>query len=201
MWWSKRPAPLPWWSKRPAPLSGRLKRLLPARRWAVLAAVLALSACGFHPLYQSRGDAASPIAKEFASIRINGIADRDGQILRNLLLERLNPDGEPLHPRYVLSVHLTRQMSGIAYQKDATASGGELTLTAVYTLRDTANNATYGGSAASVISVNYLGARYASVAAERDAENQALTQLADSLQDRLATYLYHGAVTRPDGPQ
>ncbi|MCM0018644.1 MAG: hypothetical protein NBV67_01485, partial [Tagaea sp.] len=83
---------------------GRARR--PSRRAlsAALAAAFVLAGCGFEPLHRTtaRGSAADSLA----AIRIDPIADRSGQILRNYLLDRLSPRGTPARPDYVLRVRL-----------------------------------------------------------------------------------------------
>ncbi|MCW5774643.1 MAG: hypothetical protein KIT16_23565, partial [Rhodospirillaceae bacterium] len=71
----------------------------------VIAAALALGGCGYRPLYGDRGTSdAVNVSGELARVKIAGIADRRGQILRNYLLDRMNPAGEPADPRYVLII-------------------------------------------------------------------------------------------------
>ena len=61
----------------------------------------ALVGCGFQPLH-SRNAGGS--AARLAEIRIMPIADRIGQQLHNLLLDKLTPMGPPAVARYVLRV-------------------------------------------------------------------------------------------------
>ncbi|MCM0018613.1 MAG: hypothetical protein NBV67_01330, partial [Tagaea sp.] len=63
-----------------------------------------LAGCGFEPLH--RATARGSAADSLAAIRIDPIADRSGQILRNYLLDRLSPRGTPARPDYVLRVRL-----------------------------------------------------------------------------------------------
>ena len=81
-------------------------------------------------------------------------------------------------------------MVGINYQKNATASGGEITMSAEWQLLDyqSGQRVAYGHFS-SIDSVNYLGPRYASVAAEQDATERSLTDIADMITDRVAVYL------------
>ncbi len=158
---------------------------------------LVLSGCGFHPMYGQRADSVAGAAgPELAAIRIAAIADRKGQILRNALLERLNPRGEPDKPRYVLTVTVSESMTGLGVQRNNTASLGEMTVSATYQLRTFLTAAPVAsGSATSVVSVDYLGARYGSVAIERDAEDRVLIDIADDLRNQLAARLKNPAVT------
>src|SRR5690242_7641602 len=68
--------------------------------------LLALAGCGFRPLYGTR--AADPyVGPEMGGIYISPLPDRDGQLVRNALLDRIDPKGEPQQPRYRLDIKLT----------------------------------------------------------------------------------------------
>lgn len=75
-----------------------------------------LSGCGFTPLYgdgrTGQTSAAISAVEGASQIRILPIADRQGQILHNLLRDRLNPTGQPFDPRFELSVTLSTGTSG-----------------------------------------------------------------------------------------
>ena len=72
---------------------------------AYVAALIFLAACGFQPMYGSRG--APGTQMQMASIEVGIIKDRQGQLLRNLLLDRINPGGTPQSPNYTLTVQMS----------------------------------------------------------------------------------------------
>lgn len=94
-------------------------------------ALLCLTACGMHPLYQNQGnfDICYPI-------KIATIKDREGQILRNYLFDLLTPQGEPSKPQYILEVTLTTSIRNVGINKDETTSRKEALLTGSYRLKD-----------------------------------------------------------------
>lgn len=69
-------------------------------------------------------------------IKIGQISDRQGQILRNYLLDIFNPHGEPCRPLYRLNVKITISEDAFAFRKDATASRQIMTSTALFELVD-----------------------------------------------------------------
>ncbi len=155
-----------------------------------LGAALSLAGCGFHPLYTERAGPHTEVRQALASVYVGTIQDRMGQQMRNMMVERLTPDGEPSAPRYRLNITLTRVMGGINFQKNATASGGEMTLSAQWYLNDNKTGRLIrSGALSSTDSVNYLGPRYASVSAERDAESRLLTDMADMITDQVAVFV------------
>jgi LPS-assembly lipoprotein len=126
-----------------------------------------------------------------ALIRVMPIADRSGQELRNLLLSRLSPGGEPANYRYVLTVRLTESLGSMGFQKDASSTLGKLTTSAQFTLSDVGSEQPVGlsGSLVSESSFDYEGPRYGSVAMERDARTRVLTDLADRISNQVGGML------------
>jgi len=163
-----------------------------ARLAFLLVAVLLLgpTGCGFRPLYGRHQSAEiAGTTERMAGIRIGQIIDRNGQILRNDLVERLTPQGEPANPQYTLSVLLNESMAGLGQQTNSYATLGEMQVTATFTLRDGDGKEGFVGTSVAVVSVNFLGPRYGSVAVERDAEARGLSQLADDMRDQIASYM------------
>jgi len=74
-----------------------------------ITAVLFLTACGFHPVYGV--NKYTPIGAEtkFQQINIGNIPDREGQYLRNALIDRLYRDNRPEAPAYNLTVTPLRE--------------------------------------------------------------------------------------------
>lgn len=146
--------------------------------------------CGFRPLY-ARPDAAavSPASAELAAIRVAGIEDRTGQQLRNALVQRLTPGGEPARARYVLTVTVSQSMEGLAAARDGNATIGRMQMVANFKLGEIdSDRALFGGSSRSLATFRMLGPRYGTVAIERDAEERALADLAEDIRSRLAVF-------------
>jgi LPS-assembly lipoprotein len=167
-----------------------------------LAALLPLSACGFRPLYGKAGvnGLDTDTRRDLASVRILPIADRTGQQLRNALVERMSPRGEPVAAKWTLAVLVSTSMTGLGLRKDAVSTLGEMTVSATYTLA-AAGAKTGGlgtsGTATAVVSVNFLGPRYGSVAAERDAEERAIAEIAENIREQVAVFLRDPAHRTP----
>ncbi|OAN49265.1 hypothetical protein A6A04_03885 [Paramagnetospirillum marisnigri] len=158
--------------------------------WSRVAFVIALLAlgpvgCGFSPIYGKRGDADSPVSADLAQIRIQPIKDRLGQQLRNALVQRLTPQGEPGAPRFNLAVDVTSSASDMGYRRDSFATLGSLTMNASISLSGDGVSLA-SGQVKTVVYFDYLGPRYASVAMERDAEERAVAQLADDIRSQVA---------------
>lgn len=159
-----------------------------SRAFAVLA-ILALGpvGCGFSPLYGKGGGGESDpsVAREMAAVRILPIKNRLGQQVRNALVQRITPQGEPGDYRYTLAIEVNEDAADLGYRRDSFATLGSLTLSASFSL--TGGGAALGGGVSrTTIYFDYLGPRYASLAAERDAEERAIVQLADDLRSQIA---------------
>ncbi|HKX90570.1 MAG TPA: hypothetical protein VJM13_15255, partial [Sphingopyxis sp.] len=102
------------------------------------AAALVLSGCGYRPVYGEHSVATSGDAGRagLQSVKVLGIADRRGQLLRNYLLDRMNPSGEPATPRYVLAVTTSEATRVTDSRPDGTATRADLIVQVRYNLRD-----------------------------------------------------------------
>lgn len=160
-----------------------------ARPAAVLAVLLALAsgACGFQPMYGKGADQVS--MAELDSVQIPYLAEREGQLLRNMLMRRFNPDGRRRETRYRLDIVLVKSIINLGVRRDATATRANLSLTANFVLRDTATGKPlYQGQSVSTVSYNILDERFTTVAAEQDAVERAARAVADNLKLRIGAY-------------
>lgn len=151
-----------------------------------------LAACNLRPLHGGSSGAAAN--RELASIAVDVPRSRIGQILRNQLLDELNPAGMEVPQRYVLIVRLDRERDALAIQLDDTVTRFDLTLLARFELRRKADGVTlYQGAARRVASYNVVRAPYATLVAEEDAERRAARELSREIRARLAVRLEEAA--------
>ncbi|MGQ0675895.1 MAG: LPS assembly lipoprotein LptE [Rhodospirillales bacterium] len=147
-----------------------------------------LGGCGFHPLYG--GDGAREASAELAAVHISTIPDRNGQMLHNLLLDRVNPQGRPGDPRYVLDIRLTESKANLGIIKDSSSTLAQIASTASYTLRDLkANKVLQTGRSRSVTSYNIVQSDFATLAAEKDARARTLRDIAEDVATKVAVFL------------
>jgi LPS-assembly lipoprotein len=148
--------------------------------------LLAVAACGFRPLYGTRS--ADPrAASELAGIYIAPLPDRDGQLVRNALLDRLNPKGEPEQPRYRLDVRMQISETPVALQKDETATRAQITYTVLFTLYE-GNVALTNGTFTRDFSFDYVNQQYSNISARNDVKRRAADEIATEIRNRMATY-------------
>lgn len=183
-----------------------MSRLRVASLFASLAvAALAASGCGYKPVYgeQTTATVGDATYASLATVKILGIADRRGQILRNYLLDRMTPRGEPGTPRYLLSVTTSETTRITDSRADGTATRADLVVTARYALRDaTTDLLVFSDSGQAVSTYNLLTARFASVVSEDEARRRAAEQLADQISVNVAMFLNRRHTpARADKPQ
>jgi LPS-assembly lipoprotein len=162
-------------------------------RRGLLLLPLVLAACGFEPLYGSRERGGPGSVEALQQIAVGPIPDRIGQVLRNNLLDRLTPTGEPDRPRYRLAVALAVSKEGLAITKDESITRFNLRIIASFVLYDTANNAEVTrGVSRTIAAYNVVTSQFATLVAEKDAESRAARELSEDIRTRLAVHF-----TRP----
>ena len=165
------------------------------RRKGYFLIVLLLAACGFRPLYvgQSTQDSISgkQLTQEMASIFIDIIPDRTGQILRQTLANRLTPHGETKDPRYRLSVRLSEAvLSQQGVRQDNLATRYVMTFTAYYTLYTyPENHQILSDSTIGRSSYDVQLSPYATDVAEQTAKERIMKIIGDDIALRLAAFL------------
>jgi LPS-assembly lipoprotein len=147
---------------------------------------LFLTACGFHPLYSPTSDDGTVCYP----LKIATIPDRDGQILRNHLVDLLIPSGTPLRPLYVLNVQLTETTIDTGIRKDETTKRKQVTLTGEIILTDAKCRVVYKHCAKVINSFAVIGENYYSdYVAENYAKKEALRLLAEKIKIFVIAYL------------
>lgn len=146
-----------------------------------------LGACGFRPLLAR--DEGETIQSELAAIRVTGLSGRLGQHLEIALDENLNPTSSDVPSRYELAINLANTNSALAIQLDNTITRYNLTLTAVFELKDWSDNGLlYRSTVQRVASYNVRRAPFATLTAQKDAERRAAGEIADDIRTLLALH-------------
>ena len=169
--------------------SGALRRGRVLAMVGLSVAMLSLAGCGYRPLYGSSPEN-TQVSSELAKVRIGLIADRAGHRLRNHLLDRMNPGGEPSAPSYALSVDLQETRVDLGVRRDETRTRANLILTATFRLRDMANSRIlFTATARRVASFNIRDAEFSTISAESAARRRTVEGLADEITRRVAIFL------------
>jgi LPS-assembly lipoprotein len=170
----------------------KLNRAQLTRRVAFAFAMLPLAACGFHPLYAENRRVADEPA--LAAIKVMPIADRMGQQLELSLREQLNPHDLSLETRYQLSITLAVSRADLGIQRDATATRGQVNVTAIIVLADAKTaKVLYRASAHSLSAFNVVNDAFAAQVAQDDSDLRTVRDLADEIRTRIAIFLQQHA--------
>lgn len=174
----------------------RISTRLPAM-FAMLAA-LSVAACGFRPLYGDNSAAGKPsVQADLGQVAITPIRSRTGQILRNHLIDRMNPSGQPGSAgAYTLIIRLGVRKQELGIRRDETATRANLIMTVNYVLVEQASGAViHRGISRAVTSYNILDDEFATLIAEKDARARGAEELADDITTQMA--LYFNRTKRP----
>ncbi len=151
-----------------------------------LCAALALTGCGFTPMY---GDTAtSDIPAQLDTIAVQNIPARPGQMLRDALQDQLYTAGTPTQELYSLHVSYNINTVGTGIQQDSSTTYDRSTATANWTLTpigDPKKNLAKG-QAISVNAANVIDQQYFAITLETTTVNQ---QLADDIAQQIDTQL------------
>lgn len=166
-----------------------------ARRRRVLALCLGagilagvLGGCGYRPLYG--GGAQGGVVGDLAAVKIGLIPNRTGQYLRNILLDRMNPRGEPLQPLYKLEVAILPSRQELGVRKDDTSTRANFIVVSRYRLLDAGNGRIlFEAEGRRVASFNISDDDFSTISAAAGARRRVARELADEIVVRIAVYL------------
>jgi LPS-assembly lipoprotein len=154
-------------------------------------AALALSGCGFHPLYGRIGE--DPQAQEiFASIYVEPIEqERIGYDLRNDLMDLLRASNRTTGTAYRLHVDVTETREGVALQNDATITRYDILFTAKYELTDAKLKSVLKGTESTLESFDVAQSPYSSLTGQESSEKRAAQDIAEHIRIDLGVHFAH----------
>jgi LPS-assembly lipoprotein len=160
------------------------------RNFILFAVLLSLAACGFRPVYGVNRDTPTGVEEKLAQVDIANIPDREGQYLRNQLIDRFYRDGRPVDPKYTLNaMNLTETKTDLDITKSSDTTRAQLRETIGYYLVDnTTGETVLSRSAISITSYNVLGSEFATRVTEENARTDALDDLARQIELQLNLY-------------
>ncbi len=174
-----------WWSETKRTRLSRRNLL----RAAGGAALLALPGCGFQPLYARSETTGASTVDRLASVRVDPLSGRVGQLLHNFLRDRLNPQGQPAKPAYFLEVSLSESTEELAIRRDETATRVNLKLFATYVLKQAGEQSElFRGRSQTINSYNILQSQFATQVSEDDARKRGLRELSEDIKAQLAVF-------------
>jgi LPS-assembly lipoprotein len=154
----------------------------------ILLAALSLSSCGFTPMYGTQ--AGKPTAQNLEQIDIAIIPNREGQFLRNALMDRFYTSGVPTAPTHRLKIStLQEQTYNFDITVDSEATRRQLKLSTAMHLIDLETNKTVlNRPLLSIASYNVLQSEFSTIVTEQSARENALNDLARQIERQLSLY-------------
>ncbi len=145
-----------------------------------------MSGCGFHPVY---GKSESNVSAQLASVRIETIPGREGQIIQNKLAYLLNPTNQNAPAAYSLIVTVKDQHSELGINTDLRVTRYDVIPNANYSLisLDT-NKVVDTGHVRIKSSYNRTVSEFATFVAEQNAAELADNEAAEEIRSRLIYY-------------
>lgn len=175
------------WPRQDKQTQPAIRRI--ALAFVLLSATLSVASCGYRPLYGELDDKGTSVVNDMAAVQIRPIRNRNGQILHNELLDRLNPQGAPANADYLLEATLREQRIWTAIRKDDTATRANLQMNCDYNLRDAKTGEVILRSRSfAAISFNVQSSEYATIMSENDARRRGAVLIADDIKLRLAAH-------------
>ncbi len=147
---------------------------------------LLLTGCGFTPLY---GGGAAPQAR-FDTVEIGNIPDREGQYLRNALIDRFYTQGRPSSPDHTLVVApIVESLTDLDITKNSSATRAQLRLSTTMTLLENASGKpVLTRTLTSLNSYNILASQFTTRVSEENVREAALDDLARQIETQMALY-------------
>jgi LPS-assembly lipoprotein len=155
-------------------------------RRALLGGALLAGGCGFRPLH---GPAPGGASAALAGVRVANIPERTGQMLRQALARRLDPQGAGTAPRHELRVALAIQNEPIGFRRDGAPSRIRATARADWRVvaLGTPETEVASGREQAFDAFNIPDGQFFAADVSRDAmERRLMEQLADRIVQRLA---------------
>lgn len=176
---------------------------------AVTALIALFAGCGFEPLYVEKKTSGdwyydnefdTGIIEEMASVKVELIQNRIGQLIRNDLLDKLSPKGQPQHPKYYLKVtNIKKQEIDQALRNDITATRKKVIYTVSYVLKNNEHSNLISGNSVAYLGYDILRDPYSTTFAQKKIEKNAAKIIANDISLRLGAY-FHSLQTKRGNP-
>ncbi|MEO0465397.1 MAG: LPS assembly lipoprotein LptE [Pseudomonadota bacterium] len=150
------------------------------RTAALIAGLIALSACGFQPVHGPELSSGS------TNISIEEIDGRTGHALRKALLQE-TASGVPGVESAVISVNLSESLQRIGFNSDGVSTRSSITLRGQYVV-DMGDDA-LSGQEQSVVYYSVPASPYGDISAQNDAAERAANVLAKNMIDDITLQL------------
>lgn len=162
-------------------------------RALTLITLTTLSACGFSPVYGTHSKSANQTEASAVlnQVSIASLPDREGQYLRNALIDRFYKHGYPTNPTYQLKIGaLNENKTAFDITIDSEATRYQLKTSTKLNLRDTRTGQNVlQRNIYAVSSYNVLESEFSTRVSEQNAREAILNDLARQIEQQITLYL------------
>ncbi len=162
-------------------------RLKFGRALGFLLAASLLASCGFSPIHGTNSTDGTSHDERLARIDVLPIPNREGQLLRNFLVDQFGIRPSGTKALYSVSSSISIDKQELGTQLDATTTRARLTVRADVEFAGQEYNKSF--TVAVTASYSTSQSDYATLIAERDATKRALREIAIDIRRRILTYL------------
>lgn len=156
----------------------------------LLIAGLVLTGCGFRPLHSVGIHGKKFTPRDLSGIRIDQLDNRNGQMVRNLLIELFSTAENVSKPRYRMSIKIRENKEGLGLQRDDTVTRFNLRMSGSFSLIETkSKKAVLNGKARSIAAYNVVRSDYANLVAQSDARRRATRAIAEDIRNQTVIFL------------
>lgn len=154
---------------------------------------LMIMGCGFQPLYSQNGRSPA-VEAELSAILVDvqktdSRSDRLEQLVYSSLLDALTPVSVSPNPAWRLEIALEQTSKGVGFEVDDSATRFNLQIFGEWRLIDTATQAVvFSSSSRSIAAYNVVTSQFATLTAEKDAEERAAVDLANDIRLQLSLH-------------
>ncbi|MBV8534762.1 MAG: hypothetical protein JO128_04160 [Alphaproteobacteria bacterium] len=153
----------------------------------MLALALVLGGCGFQPMLGIHDDNSS-VAGELAKIKVGYIENRSGQVLRNDLVDALNPRGEPDHPKYTLVLRILEPQQNLAFQRNNSVTNVNYVAIAYWSLLDTDQKVLFSNGSSSAQQYEISNSQYATAISAQNVRDRIMLDISSDIRNKIAQY-------------
>ena len=175
-------------------MRGKTARNRQIGSWVILGlSALMISACGFQPLYSQNGSSPA-VQAELAAILVDvkspdSRGERLEQLVYSSLLDALTPLGVSAAPAWRLEIAFEQTSKGVGFEEDDSATRFNLQIFSEWRLVDTASRqVVFSSSSRSIAAYNVVTSQFATLTAEKDAEERAAVDLANDIRLQLSLH-------------
>lgn len=151
---------------------------------------VSLISCGFTPMYGTESNHSKNVSMNLSQVKITNIPDREGQFLRNELIDQFYKDGRPEGSKYILDVTpILERITNLDITRSSDVTRSQLMLSTSMTLRDAqSGEVLLQRNMSATSSFNVLEGEFATRFSEQNTRENALRDIARQIELQLGLY-------------